>query len=609
MNILITRSFKSIPSELEFDLPNFSILTGRNGSGKTHLLEAMSSEEMAKIHDNGQHLTKITYIAYNQLNYSMVENTDISEINAHATGLWNQIQSLKEQFQMRKFQTAGAETLTNYIFKFVDQRAPIVNFIKSTMLKSGKDKVEDLTSDDVHEHLSFSDGNNDTLLTNTLAKIFKTYHFKWSKNLFKEFLKAREISPEAKYLGTADFQKIHGAAPWTLINEILERAELPYFFPAPSPEHFDLPFQLRLVDRTTNETVSINDLSSGEKVLMSLAVAIYSTDISDARPDLLLLDEPDAPLHPCYSQLLIEILHDIIVKREGIRVVMTTHSPATVALAPEDCLFEVQRDNKYPRKLSKLDGVAVLTKGLSNLRVSYDRRRPVFVESIHDVTYYETLFRILSTSHDFNYIPIFMPPHSRVPKETNQHSSNCQDVKNIVTALQSSGNDLSWGVIDHDNVNRRDGQILVVGEERRYSIENYLLDPLYVIFGLIRIGKTFDQVGLQGLKIRYTEISKISVDQCQTIVNDFLSQVGYDLRETEQVHLLNGYQLEYPRSFLRDQGHAYEDKLFKTFNPIKELCKGQTGPALKLRVLKEIEEHPQFMPTEILELFQTLSGE
>lgn len=608
MNILIKKSFKSIPAGLEFTLPRFSILTGRNGSGKTHLLEAIASNEIAKTDDNNQDLIRISYIEYNKLNYTMEEHTDISEIIGRAETLWREIESLKEQFKTRTPQNANTVSFSNFVFKFLDQQTPIVRFIKETLSKSKKKGAEDLTLEDIHDHLSFYDESSNTTLEYTLAAVFKTYHVKWSKNLFKELLSTRDASSEVKYLSEDDFINIHGPAPWELINKTLEYADLPYHFPNLKPESFDLPYQLNLVDRTNGKTISINDLSSGEKVLMSLAVSVYSTKAGEARPQLLLLDEPDAPLHPCYSKLLIEILQELIVKEAGINVIMTTHSPATVALAPEECLFEVQRNTKKPIKLPRLEAVAALTKGLSNLRVSYEKRRTVFVESNYDVEYYETLFRILSQSHDFSYEPIFMPPHSRLPKESNQYSSNCKDVINIVKALEKAGNDLSWGIIDYDNTNNRDGKILVIGEGKRYSIENYLLDPLYVFFGLIRAGKNSKQTGLQHINIKYTEISKITESQCQEIINELLSKVGYNIQETEQTCLLNGYKLYYPSDFLRDQGHDYETKLFEKFAVLKELSKGQTGPALKRRILLEIAEHPQFLPTELLELFRTLGG-
>ena len=41
MRINLVKEYKSLPVGLEFDLPDFCILTGRNGSGKSHLLEAI----------------------------------------------------------------------------------------------------------------------------------------------------------------------------------------------------------------------------------------------------------------------------------------------------------------------------------------------------------------------------------------------------------------------------------------------------------------------------------------------------------------------------------------------------------------------------------------
>jgi predicted ATPase len=59
MRVEITKKYKSIPAGVVFDIPNFCVITGKNGSGKSHLLEAMSSSETSSIKDSGATLTKI----------------------------------------------------------------------------------------------------------------------------------------------------------------------------------------------------------------------------------------------------------------------------------------------------------------------------------------------------------------------------------------------------------------------------------------------------------------------------------------------------------------------------------------------------------------------
>lgn len=70
MEIQITQPHKSIQSTT-FSLPDLCILTGKNGSGKSHLMEAMTnSEKVIIIQENGIRLSNIKYVPFNGLNPS-----------------------------------------------------------------------------------------------------------------------------------------------------------------------------------------------------------------------------------------------------------------------------------------------------------------------------------------------------------------------------------------------------------------------------------------------------------------------------------------------------------------------------------------------------------
>jgi recombinational DNA repair ATPase RecF len=53
MKISVKTQYKSLPNGLEIDgLPDFSIITGENGSGKTHLLEYIKQHGVDGISTN-----------------------------------------------------------------------------------------------------------------------------------------------------------------------------------------------------------------------------------------------------------------------------------------------------------------------------------------------------------------------------------------------------------------------------------------------------------------------------------------------------------------------------------------------------------------------------
>lgn len=245
--------------------------------------------------------------------------------------------------------------------------------------------------------------------------------------------------------------------------------------------------------------------------------------------------------------------------------------------------------------------VTVLTQGIDFLRVSYEKRRQVFVESKYDVAYFEKLFDTLNRRRKFNYQPIFMEPHSG--------TSNCTDVINIVDKLRISGNDLVWGIIDFDEGNVSRDTILVLGDGRRYAIENYLLDPLYVVLALIRYGKaTYLDFGVS-TQISYPEAAYLTESECQILIDNFLTALDIKLNDLVSVTLENGYQVNYPQAFLLHQGHNYETLVKSKFTELGAISRGQGDSALKLGLAEVIAEFPQFLPVEIGNLFESMDGE
>lgn len=68
MQIKITTKHKSITPPCDFEFPDFSVLTGKNGSGKTHLLEAIADNKKSQVFVNGSLIKNVRYIGFNGLN-------------------------------------------------------------------------------------------------------------------------------------------------------------------------------------------------------------------------------------------------------------------------------------------------------------------------------------------------------------------------------------------------------------------------------------------------------------------------------------------------------------------------------------------------------------
>ncbi|MDR6583517.1 AAA family ATPase [Herbaspirillum frisingense] len=598
MKVTVNQKHKSIPRGISFDLPAFCILTGKNGSGKSHLLEVISNVNASAVVEKGKQLTRIHYVSFNGLNPQVDDQCDQSQVISNVGTWWGQIQTMSQNY---KAAINAGEAFSDVVKQFLPRyghNPALFAVIERVLARSGKG-LDQLTHDDVLANISFVDITQQNLFFSQCALIFKAYHTRQVKNDVAEF-KASKGVPTVPYLTPGEFIEKYGPPPWDLINEILRRAELPYTVVDPQLTDFDLPYRLRLMDSSKNVEISVNDLSSGERVLMSLALAIYNTQEGGSKPELLLLDEPDAPLHPQFSSLLINTLIETIVKKAGVNVVVTTHSPSTVAMAPDSSVFEVDRETKIPRMVSNAHAVEILTAGMDFLKVSYENRKQVFVESKFDVQYFQGLYGIFSRRHQSTYQPVFLEPHTG--------TSNCTDVIDIVTKLRDSGSDLVFGVIDFDGVNSDTQFITVLGSGARYAIENYLLDPLYICFALIRYEKrSFADFGIL-TRHTYPEIASLTQQECQSMIDDLLTKIGLSLSDLVPTTLENGMCLNYPKSFLMHHGHSYETLIQTKFPELNAISKGQGDAALKLGLLHVVAEFPQFLPSELKKTFEKISG-
>jgi AAA15 family ATPase/GTPase len=136
---------------------------------------------------------------------------------------------------------------------------------------------------------------------------------------------------------------------------------------------------------------------------MSFALCLYYAE--DRRqlvdyPKVLLFDEIDAPLHPSMTQSLLRTIQDVLINRHGIKVILTTHSPSTVALAPETSLYamsktESKTELRRLQKTTKDKALTILTTGVPTLSIDYENRRQVFVESQYDAQFYEKIYEKL----------------------------------------------------------------------------------------------------------------------------------------------------------------------------------------------------------------------
>jgi predicted ATPase len=583
MKIKTIKKHKSIPEGLEFEFPDLTIITGKNGSGKSHLLEAINNK-LAHVLEEGVSLDKITYIPFGGLNPQISEQGSQQEIINNLKACWQNIQNT--QNYVRNGVTNNNWSLEQATQIGLNQNKAIARATESLLTKTRKKSILDITEDDVIKYVKLSELTENGLFFSQFAQIFKSYNIRMQKNEFNEFL-SKEKGKTCEYLTAEEFEKEYGPKPWNLVNDILKNAGLTYQVTDPDGVDIDADFILRLVDAERGLEISVNDLSTGERVLMSLALAIYNSSEGGARPDILLIDEPDAALHPHFSKVLINTIKKSIVDIAKTKVILTTHSPATVAMCPNNSVYQIDKDTKTPKMISIAEALNILTEGIPHLKVSMESRLQVFVESKYDVTYYERIHNLLRRTYNYLKSPIFLEPHSG--------TSNCSDVINIAGKFHEHGNDLVRGIIDSDGSNKSEHPVYVLGNGNRYSVENYILDPIYISLALIRAGKkNFSDFGVTSIE-SYVSAGALSNLETQMIADYVLTKLGIVNSEKVTFELENEYSISYPKDFLAMRGHDYEKALLEQLPELNALKKDRTDAGLKLGVMQVIEEFPQFL--------------
>lgn len=225
---------------------------------------------------------------------------------------------------------------------------------------------------------------------------------------------------------------------WEQINEILDKYDnFNYNLEEPDLRiDYKISFKYKN-NKNPEESIPFENLSSGEKIIFELICYIFIIDYNnkDNKTKIILLDEFDANLNPELSELLIKTIRDELVKR-GITVVLTTHSPSTVALVEprelhsikkeeyEKHIFENAKDENGKKEiLEKLAPKFVYEKelGFMGILAKTQKEYIIFVEGESDKIHFETARQYLKLKDNYEFI-----------------DCNCADnISNIISAIRN----------------------------------------------------------------------------------------------------------------------------------------------------------------------------
>jgi ABC-type branched-subunit amino acid transport system ATPase component len=107
---------------------------------------------------------------------------------------------------------------------------------------------------------------------------------------------------------------------------------------------------------TTNQQ-NFSNLSDGEQSIIMLAIASYNfVHGANNNTKVLLLDEYDAVLNPSLINIFFGVLKNFFIDKD-VQVILVTHSPATISLAPDDytTFYQISHKNDESPEIREVD--------------------------------------------------------------------------------------------------------------------------------------------------------------------------------------------------------------------------------------------------------------
>ncbi|MFZ2152787.1 MAG: AAA family ATPase [Microgenomates group bacterium] len=376
------------------------MLTGRNGSGKSHLLTGIKE---GSIFVRDTPAKNILYLTFS----NFVQNFQVTTDYSHKVNAWNRfidtnnlnipnilrnlesrIEPYKEiiessskdkhkpylKLNISDLPPESGELVIRELSKYKDELMDIFNQdnykndeILQSILESVIFKSEMFASSIKHNYfflLFQKTALGSSQILSDLSTIFNEYH----RNINRNFLVSKN---GGSTLDSDEFVNKYGKPPWDLIRNIFSGFNLPFDINDPSSENvdpFDGTFQIKFFNtERNNKEIVFGDLSSGEQILITLINAIYTATRKDNLPKLILLDEIDGPLNPSIIQKFINYITENFVEN-GIKVIVATHSPSTVAFSQSDSIFAVDSTKTPPiTQKDHSQAISLLSDGFTTL--------------------------------------------------------------------------------------------------------------------------------------------------------------------------------------------------------------------------------------------------
>lgn len=588
--ISFTRPYKSITSINTIELPDITVITGTNGSGKSHLLQAISlgyvsTSETPDFRKQIRIFDWNTIVPVDNKSYSIAARTaKIDEAMTRFEAARNSVltviqQNIENNFLERdlvlNLDDLQAVCDPNYFQYFSTEQARntarnvqgwmssywqyFVNSISNENYELRK-AVRDIwtkdyrvlmfgRSSDIRDQLISEEHFSLDLFSQAFAKIFVDYMHRWQKNYLSQ-------STGEEYLSEDEFIEVNQIPPWDFVNNILEESRLPFRINSPSRNNFLESFEPKLTRVNSAVEMRFGDLSSGEKVLMSFALCVYNATGKNpvVFPRVLLLDEVDAPLHPEMVDVVLRVMKNILVDGHDIKVILTTHKPTTVALAPEGSIYQMLQSGPELTPISREKAVSILTVGIPTMAFTTDMRLQVFTEASIDATVFGRMYQLFKSklpgSRSIEFI------QSGRKGSGGDLDAGRSRVNNLVSELRRAGASTVLGIVDWDGRDNNKDWVYELCRGKRHSLENLFLDPVILVSLLARdFTSLAKDIGVMETGEKYLDIFKWNTQRWQTAVDLLGMRVLGCVEDRVDVNYANSMSLSIPRKLLLMRGH------------------------------------------------------
>jgi hypothetical protein len=369
-------------------------------------------------------------------------------------------------------------------------------------------------------------------------------------------------------------------------------------------------------------------LSPGEGVKLLMLLWQYDNQEFDKLKEtqtVMLLDEPDANMHPTIVCEYIKRFKEEYVNKYNVQVIMTTHNPTTLCAVDKEDIFLVTKEPngcpKVERVTNKQSAIRQLTPTMISI---YEGVRFVFVEGTNDQEFYRMAYgkfvdrakTIIGYIHNIQFC---------TPGQNEDSSSARVEaaVKRLTEDKDCGLHDCVFGIVDGDCSSQSEVENASKAKKRkiekekkrkiedsnnsnnvfhlhRYSVENYIYDPVQLYFAW----SAFDQskkvflrsklkVLLKKLKKRINmmenEIASLQyiADEVTTFVREALKEWLQPEEQTKQINL------EEILTDVMDFAHfIIENLLMQDINYRLEKCltiTEQEKPAIDVKLLEALQ--------------------